>query len=147
MLFISTYQILSISYTILIYYQPDMEAVAKIKNAIEELKNFFNVKTHKELADALGVTQSAIDAWKNRGNLPAKYEKYLHDINIQKTGHKVIGNGNYVGVKNFIINEKLSTLNEDDIQLIENLKKLSPKKQEYYYHRIKADLIEEELDK
>ena len=23
-----------------------------IKNAIEELKNFFNVKTHKELADA-----------------------------------------------------------------------------------------------
>ena len=40
---------------------------------IEELKNFFNVKTHKELADALGVTQSAIDAWKNRGNLPAKY--------------------------------------------------------------------------
>ena len=118
-----------------------------IKNAIEELKNFFNVKTNKELADALGVTQSAIDAWKNRGNLPAKYEKYLHDINIQKTGHKVIGNGNYVGVKNFIINEKLSTLNEDDIQLIENLKKLSPKKKEYYYHRIKADLIEEELDK
>ncbi len=31
-------------------------------------------------------------------------------------------------------------------ELIESIDKLSPKRQEYYYHRIKADLIEEELN-
>lgn len=30
-------------------------------------------------------------------------------------------------------------------ELINDIKKLSPKLQEYYYHRIKADLIEEEI--
>ena len=32
-------------------------------------------------------------------------------------------------------------------ELINDIQKLSPKRQEYYYHKIKADLIEEELDK
>lgn len=36
MLFIHTYYSLIIDYTILLYYQPDMEAVVKIKTAIEE---------------------------------------------------------------------------------------------------------------
>lgn len=31
-------------------------------------------------------------------------------------------------------------------ELINDIQKLSPKKQEYYYHKIKADLIEEELN-
>ena len=31
-------------------------------------------------------------------------------------------------------------------ELINDIQKLSPKRQEYYYHRIKADLIEEELN-
>ncbi|KLE06939.1 hypothetical protein AF77_00265 [Aliarcobacter butzleri L352] len=31
------------------------------------------------------------------------------------------------------------------MKLFELIKKLSQKRQEYYYHRIKADLIEEEL--
>lgn len=31
-------------------------------------------------------------------------------------------------------------------ELINDIQKLSPKKQEYYYHRIKADLIEEDLN-
>jgi transcriptional regulator with XRE-family HTH domain len=31
-------------------------------------------------------------------------------------------------------------------ELINDIQKLSPKKQEYYYHRIKADLIEDELN-
>ncbi|MBL3519471.1 hypothetical protein H0A43_03240 [Arcobacter lanthieri] len=32
-------------------------------------------------------------------------------------------------------------------ELISDIQKLSPKRQEYYYHRIKADLIDEELGK
>ena len=31
-------------------------------------------------------------------------------------------------------------------ELLKDIKKLSFKRQEYYYHRIKADLIEEELN-
>ena len=36
--------------------------------------------------------------------------------------------------------------NSFEEELIQDIKKLSLKRQEYYYHRIKADLIEEELN-
>lgn len=117
-----------------------------IDDAIKELKEKFNVTTHEQLAEALGLSSSAIDMWKNREKLPTKYEKFLHNVNIEKNGHKVIGNGNYVGNKNFIINEKLPILNEEDIELIANYKKLSLKKQEYYSYLIKADMLKEEME-
>ncbi|WP_424686554.1 MAG: helix-turn-helix transcriptional regulator [Halarcobacter ebronensis] len=42
------------------------------------------------------------------------------------------------------VENKLSATSYKD-KLIEDINKLSTKKQEYYYHRIKADLIEEEI--
>ena len=42
------------------------------------------------------------------------------------------------------LKEKIAELKNE---IFNDIQKLSSKRQEYYYHRIKADLIEEELDK
>ena len=44
---------------------------------------------------------------------------------------------------NLLVKNKALFSNE----IFNDIQKLSSKRQEYYYHRIKADLIEEELDK
>lgn len=46
----------------------------------------------------------------------------------------------------FLQNEENIYINKSfQEEIINDIQKLSPKRQEYYYHRIKADLIEEEL--
>lgn len=48
----------------------------------------------------------------------------------------------------FLQNEENIYINKSfQEEIINDIQKLSPKRQEYYYHRIKADLIEEELNK
>lgn len=48
-----------------------------IKESINALKQAFNVQKDTELCDQLNISYSAIDAWKRRGKLPDKYEKYI----------------------------------------------------------------------
>ena len=45
------------------------------------------------------------------------------------------------------VSEPKIKYNSFEEELLKDIKKLSPKRQEYYYYRIKADLIEEELNK
>lgn len=49
--------------------------------------------------------------------------------------------------ENLLVTEPKIKYNSFEEELLKDIKKLSPKRQEYYYHRIKADLIEEELIK
>lgn len=44
-----------------------------------------------------------------------------------------------------IVSEPKQTYNSIENKLINNIKQLSNKQQEYYYHRIKADVIQNEL--
>ncbi|MDN5069418.1 helix-turn-helix transcriptional regulator [Aliarcobacter butzleri] len=53
------------------------------------------------------------------------------------------GNGNLaLNGKQIHIN-----INKDDVEILEYFKKLAPKKQEYYSHLIKADVLKEEIKK
>ncbi len=51
--------------------------MSDIKESINALKKAFDVEKDSELTDILKISYSAIDAWKRRGKLPSKYEKYI----------------------------------------------------------------------
>jgi len=131
-----------------------------IKIVIAKLKKVFNVKTQKQLAEALGISHAAIDSWKNRKELPNRYKRYLNDIDSKKIdqlqiGHKIIGNGNFVDNNNIsfynndkkaIENIKRGNITEEDLEILKYFKRLSFKKQEYYFYLIKADVLKDEID-
>jgi len=131
-----------------------------IKIAIAKLKKVFNVKTQKQLAEALGITHAAIDSWKHSNKLPNRYKRYLNNIDNKKIdqiqiGHRIVGNGNFVDNNNIsfynddkkaIENIKIGNITEDDLEILKYFKRLSPKKQEYYFYLIKADVLKDEID-
>jgi len=131
-----------------------------IKIAIAKLKKVFNVKTQKQLAEALGITHAAIDNWKNRKELPNRYKRYLYGTNNNKIdqiqiGHRIVGDGNFVDNNNIsfynndkkaIENIKIGNITEDDLEILKYFKRLSSKKQEYYFYLIKADVLKDEID-
>jgi len=126
-----------------------------IKTVIIKLKKLFNVKTQKQLAEALGISHAAIDSWKHNNKLPNRYKRYLDDIDNKKIGqiqigHRIVGNGNFVNSKNgnVVINNsgKGNVGDIDDLEILKYFKRLSPKKQEYYFHLIKADVLKDEID-
>ncbi len=43
------------------------------KENLRDIKHFFKVDTNRELAEKLEITESAIDGWKRRKIIPAKY--------------------------------------------------------------------------
>lgn len=65
-----------------------------IKKSIKALKMALDVEKDSELCDALKISYSAIDAWKRRGKLPAKYEKYIHSDKKNSSNTVVNGNNN-----------------------------------------------------
>jgi len=126
-----------------------------IKIAIAKLKKVFNVKTQKQLAEALGITHAAIDNWKNRKELPNRYKRYLYgtkrnNIDQIQIGHRIVGDGNFVDNNNvsFYNDDKkaIENITEDDLEILKYFKRLSPKKQEYYFYLIKADVLKDEID-
>ena len=94
-----------------------------------------------EFADKLETSQNLISKYeKGQVELPFKIINNMNkvfniNINWLLTGKGLMFESD-VGDTNISFQE----------ELINDIKKLSPKRQEYYYHKIKADLIEEELD-
>jgi spore germination protein YaaH len=90
-------------------------------------KFFNNQKTITEILIKLCMDEDINIDWlcTGRGNMFITNEIFVNTNNTSK-----------------LLVEKESSFQE---HLTEDIKKLSPKRQEYYYHRIKADLIEEEL--
>jgi len=90
--------------------------------------------------------------------LTGKGEKFLNDeknkyssINMNnvdnKNGNLAVNSGN-ININN---NEKrtiktIDDVTENDLEILKYFKRLSPKKQEYYFYQIKADVLKDEID-
>ena len=53
----------------------------QVKEILKRMKQVYNVKSFKELAQKLGVSESTIDSWKARGSIPDKY--ILQTVHLQ----------------------------------------------------------------
>lgn len=98
-----------------------------IKESIKALKNALGVEKDSELSEALEISYSAIDAWKRRGKLPDKYEKYIHNV----TGNGNIsfsGSGNTVSGNNTASSSQATNYNEEIKEVFDLLQEYgSPK--------------------
>lgn len=63
--------------------------VEDVKDQIEALKEAFGVDKDIDLTKALNISYSAIDAWKRRGKVPTKYDKFIQNVDrVNKTEKK-----------------------------------------------------------
>ncbi len=53
----------------------------QVKEILKRMKQAYKVKSFKELAQKLGVSESTIDSWKARGSIPDKY--ILQTVHLQ----------------------------------------------------------------
>jgi len=95
------------------------------KEDLDKLKNYFNARNYKHLSEILEISYAAIDAWKRREQIPLKYHKFIQNNS-----------------KDYLENIKNDEIKENLKELIDEL---DDKKLEYYYHKIKSDILEEEL--
>lgn len=97
----------------------------EFKNELEALRLALNVKNDTQLSEKLEISYSAIDAWKRRSTIPKKYKKYIQNKEDNKT----------------CINKSMDFRSE----IIELIDELDDKKVEYYFYKIKSDVLESEL--
>ena len=112
-----------------------------IRDLIDRLKDCLDIKNDSDIAKMLNMAQNTLSGLIKRNSLQFETFEIIHKIIFENNlSTKWI----LYGIKDEIISSN-SIINYQE-ELIKDIKKLSPKKQEYYYHRIKADLIEEELN-
>lgn len=112
-----------------------------IRDLINRLKDCLDIKNDSDIAKMLNMAQNTLSGLIKRNSLQFETFEIIHKIIFENNlSTKWI----LYGIKDEIISSN-SIINYQE-ELIKDIKKLSPKKQEYYYHRIKADLIEEELN-
>ena len=108
--------------------------------------NFLNIRkylglTQDKFAEKLETSQNQISKYeKGQVELPFKIINNLNKVFNININWLLTGNG-------LMFENEAGDKDNFKQELISDIQKLSPKRQEYYYHRIKADLIEEELDK
>lgn len=113
--------------------------------------NFLSIRkklgfNQTEFAERLETSQNLISKYeKGQVELPFKIINNLNKVFNININWLLTGNGSMFENK---MEDKENILKNKSFkdELIKDIEKLSPKRQEYYYHRIKADLIEEELD-
>jgi len=117
----------------------------KFKEDLRILKQYYGVFNNKELAKELGITESAVDGWNRRKSVPNKYQGIIkHYRETREPKNNINNNGIMV---NGINNGKLQIHNhtyELDNKLCDLIKELSPKRKEYYFYKISAELLEDE---
>lgn len=111
---------------------------------IKELREKLGFSRQDEFAKAIDISFRTYQTYE-QGQVKVIPHTFIEKLNKQYNVSfqwLLTGNGsmfeNEVGDK-----ENISFKDE----LINDIQKLSPKRQEYYYHKIKADLIEDELSK
>ncbi len=120
----------------------------------ERIEEAFKVKKVKQidLVNKYDYLSSALinKFFKNQKTITDILMRLCEDENINidwlctGRGNMFITNEIYKNeTSNLLVKNKALFSNE----IFNDIQKLSSKRQEYYYHRIKADLIEEELDK
>lgn len=108
-----------------------------VRMLIDRLKDAINVKNDSEIASILGIEANSLSSSVKRNSLSFKSIKKIHEISFE---NNLSLNWIFYG-----LDDKKSTFENIDKELIEDIKMLPSLKKEYYYHRIKADLIEEKL--
>ncbi|MCT7910684.1 helix-turn-helix transcriptional regulator [Arcobacter lacus] len=123
-----------------------------------------NNLTQEEFAECINLKQTKIrDIENNKAKVTVEIAMAIEDkfgINLRwllsGRGNMFIEDNiseNYVisqnGNRNLALNGKQIhiNINKDDVEILEYFKKLAPKKQEYYSHLIKADVLKEEMEK
>ncbi len=75
----------------------------EIKEQIELLKEYYKVKTQKELAEKLGIKEPNINYWINHGKIPFKYLQVLGELPERKKEVLEICNERYDYAKKMLI--------------------------------------------
>lgn len=104
------------------------------KETLEKWLVETGLKTYKELANYLSVSQNTLDVWKQRGKIP---EKHILKYTQMKIDDKA---------KISIPNRLDYNISEKEIEILEAFRKLNQKKQKLYYHQILADAAQAEID-
>ncbi|WP_066164676.1 hypothetical protein [Aliarcobacter cryaerophilus] len=131
-----------------------MEVNKQNMSLSERIEEVFKVKKVKQidLVNKYDYLSSALinKFFKNQKTITDILIRLCEDENINidwlctGRGNMFITNEIYKNeTSNLLVKNKALFTNE----IFNDIQKLSAKRQEYYYHRIKADLIEEELDK
>jgi transcriptional regulator with XRE-family HTH domain len=116
--------------------------------------NFLNIRkilglNQTEFAEKLETSQNLISKYeKGQVELPFKIINNLNKVFNININWLLTNTGNMFNEESkdsLFVSEPKIKYNSFEEELLKDIKKLSQKRQEYYYHRIKADLIEEEL--
>ena len=110
---------------------------------IKEVREKLGFSRQDEFAETIGISFRTYQTYE-QGQVKVIPHTFIEKLNKQYNVSfewLLTGNGSMFESEVGNINKSFQE------ELINDIQKLSPKKQEYYYHRIKADLIEEELDK
>ena len=113
-----------------------------IFNRIKEVREKLGFSRQDEFAKAIDISFRTYQTYE-QGQVKVIPHTFIEKLNKQYNVSfewLLIGNGSMFESEVGNINKSFQE------ELINDIQKLSPKKQEYYYHRIKADLIEEELN-
>ena len=130
-----------------------MEVNKQNMSLSERIEEAFKVKKVKQidLVNKYDYLSSALinKFFKNQKTITDILMRLCEDENINidwlctGRGNMFITNETYKNeTSNLLVKNKALFSNE----IFNDIQKLSPKRQEYYYHRIKADLIEEEIE-
>ncbi len=112
-----------------------------IRDLIDRLKDCLDIKNDSDIAKMLNMAQNTLSGLIKRNSLQFETFEIIHKIIFE---NKLSTKWILYGVKDEVISSN-SIINYQE-ELIKDIQKLSLKRQEYYYHRIKADLIEEEIN-
>ncbi len=101
--------------------------MSEFKEEMRHLMMILGAFNYKEVAQKLGISEEAVKSWGRRKAIPKKY---------QNINNSTIINGN---------NNNINTNSNNDLEneLIKAFRELSEKRQEYYYHKIKAEVLED----
>lgn len=131
-----------------------MEVNKQNMSLSERIEEAFKVKKVKQidLVNKYDYLSSALinKFFKNQKTITDILIRLCEDENIN-IDWLCTGRGNMFITNEIYKNETSDLLVENKAlftnEISNDIQKLSPKRQEYYYHRIKADLIEDELNK
>jgi transcriptional regulator with XRE-family HTH domain len=101
-----------------------------LNQIINRLKDFFQLKNETEVAKFLNVEQNTLSSWKKRDKIP--YER-LDEIALQ----------NKISIE-WILSGDSADIQKDE-ELLRYFNSLSQEKQEIYFLRIKADVLEKNI--
>ena len=117
--------------------------LSDVKSVIDRMKQVLKVNTNSELAAKLRTTLSNVDNWKKRKSIPDKYILLTSQMTGANQSWLLTGQGSMFDHSH----ASPSTDTPIEAELLEAFRKLPKKKQDYYYHKIKAEALEEELKK